>query len=95
MITVVIVVTVGFGAACGGPAPTRTEEAPEQPSAATGERLVQERCTACHSLVRVEQAQKSQEGWEKTVSRMVDKGAEYQQEEQTSLVEYLAETYGP
>jgi len=56
---------------------------------------LQERCTACHDLNRVTQAQKTREKWEQTVTRMVGKGAQLNAGEQVTLIEYLAETYGP
>jgi hypothetical protein len=95
LITLAVVMTISFISACGGSTPAPTEEPAEEPAAVTGDTLLQERCTGCHGLDRVEQAQKSQEEWEENVSRMVDKGAELNQEEQAILVEYLAETYGP
>jgi hypothetical protein len=56
---------------------------------------LQERCTACHSLSRVTQAQKTREQWEQTVVRMVGKGAQLNADERAALIKYLAETYGP
>ena len=70
--------------------PTPTEE--PQP-ALDGEALLKERCTVCHSLSRVEQARKTEADWRKTVERMVGKGAALNQEEQTAVIRYLAETY--
>ena len=56
---------------------------------------MQERCTECHDLGRVESASKSSEGWEETVARMVAKGADLNDEEQAVAVDYLTEAYGP
>ncbi len=81
-------------AACGGPAPSQ-EEPTAQPASIEGESLLQERCTVCHGLSRVTQAQKTPEKWEQTVARMVGKGAQLNAGEQATLIEYLAETYGP
>jgi cytochrome c5 len=78
------------------PTPTPQEEEPtEQPASIEGESLLQERCTVCHSLSRVMQAQKTREKWEQTAARMVGKGAQLNAGEQATLIEYLAETYGP
>ncbi|MCS7259460.1 MAG: ABC transporter substrate-binding protein, partial [Anaerolineae bacterium] len=55
--------------------------------------LLQERCTKCHNLRRVETAKKTAEEWQKTVERMVSKGAQLSAEEQKVLIEYLAATY--
>ena len=57
--------------------------------------VVEDRCTQCHGLDKVTSAQKTQEQWEMTVSNMVGKGAKLSAEEQTAVVAYLAETYGP
>ncbi len=106
-----LVVTTGLLAACGGPAPTETTEPPQEaqptappttppqeeqpPPAGHGAALLEERCTACHTLGRVTQAQKTREEWGQTVTRMVGKGAQLSEDEQNALTEYLAETYGP
>jgi cytochrome c5 len=82
--------------ACGGAtrehisAPTAEEGAP---SALDGKSLVEERCTQCHDLGRVEQAKKTAEEWKATVERMVGKGAQLNQAEQEVVIQYLAETY--
>jgi hypothetical protein len=55
--------------------------------------LLEERCTKCHDLGRVEQAKKTEEEWKATVERMVGKGAQLSQAEQTLVIQYLAETY--
>lgn len=107
MIVSLAVLSASLFAACGGPAPlqeeptvaptpTPQEEEPtEEPASIEGESLLQERCTSCHSLSRVTQAQKTREEWEQTVTRMVGKGAQLNADEQAALIEYLAETYGP
>jgi len=89
--------------ACGGggeepPAPPTAETTPAGgggPAAPTGEELLQARCTACHSLGQVEAASKTQAEWETTVERMRGKGAELTDAEAQTLVQFLAETYGP
>ena len=67
----------------------------EEPPAGDGAALLEERCTECHSLDRTTSKQKTREEWEKTVVRMVDRGAQLNEEEQAILIAYLAETYGP
>jgi len=79
-------------------APTATM-APAATTAPTdggdGEALLNDRCTKCHNLTRVMNAKKTAEEWEKTVTRMVSKGAKLTNEEQQVLVDYLAKTYAP
>ena len=55
-----------------------------------GEQLVQERCTVCHDLTRVEEADYDQAGWEASVDRMIQNGANLTPEERDVVVEYLA-----
>jgi cbb3-type cytochrome oxidase cytochrome c subunit len=84
-------------AACSGAeeetiAPT-TEQEKATPAAIEGRALLEERCTRCHDLARVEGARKTEEEWKATVERMVGKGAQLSQAEQEAVVKYLAETY--
>ncbi len=76
-------------AACGEA--TEQENAP--PVAVEGKSLLQERCTRCHDLGRVERARKTEEEWKATVERMVGKGAQLSQTEQELVIQYLTETY--
>jgi cytochrome c5 len=98
---VALVVVTGLLAACGGPAapetaePSQEEQPTAQPPAGDGAALLEERCTACHGLERTTQAQKTRGEWEQTVTRMVGYGSELTEDEQATLIEYLAETYGP
>ena len=89
-----LVLAASVVSACGGatPEPAQPEE---QPASLDGETLLQERCTECHALSRTTSARKSAEEWEDTVVRMIDHGANLNDEEQAVLVDYLAQTYGP
>ena len=95
---------------CGGgeeptqvPTPSRTptETAPTEapsptsPSTASGAELLRERCTACHTLDRVQRASKTEAEWEATVERMRGKWDELTAQEAQTLIEYLVENYGP
>ena len=56
-----------------------------------GASLVEERCSQCHGLGRVEQAAKDQAGWETTVDRMIGKRSGLlNAEERDAVVAYLA-----
>jgi len=73
-----------------------TEEQPAEPAPeGDGAALLEERCTVCHGLDRTTSARKTREEWEQTVTRMVSKGTELNDEEQAILITYLTETYGP
>ena len=58
-----------------------------------GVSLLEERCTECHDRGRVERTTKTEEEWETTVRRMVEKGTVLSQAEQELIIQYLAETY--
>lgn len=60
-----------------------------------GEQLVQDRCTLCHSLARLQAVSKTEDQWYATVDRMMGYGAELNDEEREILVRYLVENYGP
>lgn len=64
-------------------------------STADGATLLQERCTGCHSLGKVQSAHLDQARWTRTVADMVNKGASLSADEQKVLVDYLVKTYGP
>jgi cytochrome c5 len=76
-----------------GEATAAPTELPSLPPALDGRALLEERCTRCHDLSRVEQAHKTTDEWRTTVERMVGKGASLTPEEQGVLIQYLAETY--
>ncbi len=105
---VVLVVLLGILVACGGTGqqvtpgaggsqastPTSgSERTKETPAALNGQALVQERCTKCHDLTRVQQAKKTPDLWKATVQRMIGHGAQLAQAEQDAVVAYLAKTY--
>ena len=57
--------------------------------------LVETRCTDCHSLSTVTNASYDEDGWARTVARMITKGASLNDEERILLIQYLSENYGP
>jgi cytochrome c5 len=84
-------------AACGGatgetPVST-TEQEEAAPVTLDGKALLEERCTSCHDLGRVERARKTEAEWKATVERMVGKGAQLSQAEQEAVIQYLTEMY--
>ncbi len=75
--------------ACGNaqqPAPTAA-----QPDGAS---LLQARCTACHTLDRVQQTARTAAEWQTIVARMRGKGARLTDAEAEALVQHLAQTFG-
>ncbi|MCZ7543762.1 MAG: ABC transporter substrate-binding protein [Anaerolineae bacterium] len=71
---------------------------PEQPGAGgeeemmehDGEALVAERCTVCHTIDRIEAAEKDEAGWTETVDLMIGNGAELNDAERAAVIDYLA-----
>ena len=87
-------------AACGGSseeptqAPAPDTAVPEQAPAEDGEALLEARCSGCHSADRARQTTKTRDGWDQSVTRMIDKGAQLTEAEKAVLVDYLTEMYG-
>ena len=93
MLTLLLSVFISAcGGSTGGVAPT-TEVKTDVETIIDGKTLLEERCTACHTLDRVESASKSAAGWGLNVRQMVGKGAELNASEQEVLIEYLSITY--
>lgn len=96
-ITLAVLLLGSLLAACGGArgetAVPTTEQEKATPVTLDGRSLLEERCTRCHDLGRVERARKTEEEWKATVDRMMGKGAQLGQAEQTLVIQYLAETY--
>ncbi len=61
--------------------------------AVDGGLLVQERCTRCHNLARIERATKNADEWRLTVQRMIDKGATLDVTEREAVIAFLTATY--
>jgi len=60
-----------------------------------GARLLEERCSVCHKIEIPKSARKSRAEWDKTVTRMINRGAKLSPEEKRALVRYLARVYRP
>lgn len=60
-----------------------------------GKALVTERCLLCHSAALIAQQRKDASAWGRTVAQMRTWGTPIQDEDQTALVAYLAEHFGP
>lgn len=88
-----LILMIGLLAGCGQQ--EATPQAEGQGSTMSGLTLLNDRCTECHTLDRVTSASKTREEWNETVTAMVRRGADLDEQEQEVLVEYLASTYGP
>ncbi len=52
--------------------------------------LVEKKCSKCHNLNRIKKASKDTAAWEKTVDRMIKKGALIPPEEKDAVIKYLS-----
>ena len=103
LLVLVGLVLMALAVACGGggeetPDTSPVQKTPEEaegPPALGGQDLLEARCTKCHNLDRVKAASKTLDEWTATVGRMRGKGADLTDAEAETLLEYLAETYGP
>ncbi len=80
-------------AACSSGTPTATNSSSASTSG-QGATLVQERCTVCHDISRVEGSRFSATGWKTVVDQMIAKGAQLTPDEETVVVQWLAANYG-
>lgn len=61
------------------------------PADSPGADLVEQRCTMCHTLDRVEAADYDRAGWTETVGRMKQNGLVITAEEEKTVIDYLTE----
>jgi mono/diheme cytochrome c family protein len=82
-------------AACGGETPQEEPTTPAATATGTldGAALVQDRCTQCHDLARVEGESASAEEWTAIVDNMVARGAQLDDQERQAVIDYLSEQF--
>jgi cytochrome c5 len=101
LVAAAVLAFVGCGAkekvadAAEPPAYTAEPYEAEPPADAPGKVLLETRCVGCHDLGPVEKEKADRAGWEKVVDDMIEKGAKLNDEEKATLLDYLAENYGP
>ena len=64
-------------------------EANKSKQALNGKKLVEEKCTICHSIGQINKAKKNNIEWRQTVDRMIRKGLQINEEERKTIIEYL------
>ncbi len=74
LISGIFLCVLSFGAAFAQPA---------------GKAIVDNACSKCHSIKRVESASKNASEWEATLDRMIKKGAKVTPEERDAVLKYL------
>lgn len=75
--------------------PSSSTSSPASTNTIDGATLVNQRCTVCHSISRIDSAHHSAAEWQTIVGSMIRRGAQLTPEEETVVVNYLAATYGP
>jgi mono/diheme cytochrome c family protein len=70
------------------------QELPEGPES-VGKKLIQERCTSCHTLKPVVDLKQSQRAWKELLVKMVGFGAQLDDKEVDVATEYLTKHFGP
>src|SRR5947208_13354608 len=60
-----------------------------------GKKILQDACTACHSLDGVVKLHLDKDGWEGLIASMVSNGAQIDQKDLPVLVDYLVKNFGP
>ena len=80
-----------FASACSSGSSNTT---PASTSALDGATLVQERCSVCHPLSRVEASSHTAAQWATIVNTMIARGAQLNSAEKTAVVNYLASNFG-
>jgi len=54
-----------------------------------GKTIVDNACSKCHGIKKVENARKNASEWETTLDRMIKKGAKVKPEERDAVLKYL------
>jgi cytochrome c5 len=60
-----------------------------------GQQLVEKRCQGCHNMRRIDTAAKDADGWRQTIQVMIQDGAEVEESEIPTLVQFLTREHGP
>lgn len=66
----------------------------KSPAQDRGRELVEDVCTYCHNLDRLQGKQYSREEWSGVIKGMIDQGAPVTEEEFSIILDYLVKHYG-
>jgi uncharacterized membrane protein len=75
--------------------PSSNTSSAQSSSTLDGAALIQQRCTICHSISRIQSAHHNAAEWQTIVDAMVQRGAQLSADEENVVVDYLTATYGP
>ena len=88
-LTLVLLLTSILLSACGQSATAQQTSTP----AIDGQTLLQERCSVCHSASQVTRLRGTSAEWTMAVDAMISRGAQLNNAERQTLIDYLAKTY--
>ena len=77
------------------PAPVAALPPLEPALEAKAKQLLQDGCTSCHNLQRVEAQSQTLEGWQGIVENMINRGASLKEADAPLVVDYLVRAFGP
>ncbi len=60
-----------------------------------GKEVVLKKCTSCHSIRNVISSRRTADDWAQEVSKMIGRGATISDDEADTIVNYLADHFGP
>ncbi|MHC1740512.1 MAG: hypothetical protein AB9897_05315 [Anaerolineaceae bacterium] len=95
IITFVLLICLTIIAGCASTQSTTTPAASSGSSSTVsdGKTLMNDRCTACHTLAQVVNSSGTTDQWQRVVDQMIQRGAILSPEEETVLVKYLADNF--
>jgi cytochrome c5 len=70
-----------------------TQDSAQGNGSVSGQTLMDERCSVCHSTSRITSTQKTLDEWTTTVDRMINKGAQLNADEKQILIDYLTANF--
>ena len=92
LVAVLAIAVVGCSASGSGSSTGSESAAPSGGGAsADGQALLEQKCTMCHPIDRVNQVKYDQAGWEAVVARMEQNGLVVTAEERQAILDYLVQ----
>ena len=91
LMVLISLLVILLGVQCSSP--PQGEPADEGPDMTTPEGLINQKCTECHGSTVIKSTNRTEQDWIELVERMMQKGAELNEEERDIIIDYLVENY--